>query len=145
MHLTATTVTALAVFAVAGCGSEERAGSTKAADSKTTLEVVETDFAIEPATARVERPGAVRISVVNQGKAPHALAIDTSDGVRQTATLAAGESGEVKVELDDGTYTWYCPVGDHRAQGMEGKVVVGGADAATDSSDADQSRGSYGY
>ena len=28
------------------------------------------------------------------------------------------------VDLKPGEYTFYCPVGDHRAEGMEGKLTV---------------------
>ena len=144
---------------VAGCGSDDReevaeskpAAPPAAKESRAgeTLRVTETDFAIESAKDRIE-PGAVTITVTNRGQAPHALAIETPDGVVQSPMMGAGESSEVEAELDAGTYTWYCPVGDHRARGMEGELTVGsggdGSGEARDEAGADQppARG-YGY
>jgi plastocyanin len=145
-RIAAAALVALAAVVAAGCGADEPAGAAKTTGSTAaTLSVTETEFAIDPASARVKAPGTVRLSVVNRGKAPHALAVDTPEGVVQTRTLAAGASGELKVDLDDGTYTWYCPIGDHRARGMEGKVVVGSGDSATGASGGGRSGGNYGY
>ena len=130
------TAAALPLVLAAGCGSE-RPAATKPAG--TTLTVTETDFALRPAAAHVQEAGSVRITVVNRGKAPHALAVQTPGGLVRSPTLAAGHSGELEVELDPGTSTWFCPVGDHRARGMEGRVTVAGG------GDAQGSRPSFGY
>lgn len=136
-----TLVALLACAALAACGEEENQPAVPAGGA---LSVTLTDFAIEPAEVRMEAAGVVRASVVNRGKSPHALAIETADGVVKTKTLAAGESGEVEAELEDGTYAWFCPVGDHRAKGMEGAVTVGDA-ARTDGSSEREPRGGYDY
>jgi plastocyanin len=142
--ITATLVAGLAAAALAGCGADEAERATQSRAS--TLSVTETDFAIDPADATVDEAGTVRITVVNRGQAPHALAIETRDGAVQTDTLNAGDSGEVEADLEEGTYTWYCPIGDHRAKGMEGKLTVGDATAPEDSGSAEsESRGNYGY
>jgi plastocyanin len=140
----AVAATASAVLVAAGCGSDDRQ---RPADSEppAVLRVTETDFAIKPAKARVERPGAVHISVANRGEAPHSLAIETPDGVVQTDPLQAGESGDVQADLEAGTYTWFCPVGDHRARGMEGQVTVGSGGGDSGEPPGDRPRGSYGY
>ena len=140
---------ALAAATAAGCGDDE-AGEAGASPSEgsapaSALTVTETDFAIAPAEAQIEKAGTVRISVSNDGEAPHALAIETADGVEQTGTLAAGESGELEASLDDGTYTWYCPIADHRARGMEGTVTVGTGEGAGGSDPGEDSGGGYSY
>ena len=40
------------------------------------------------------------------------------------ADLAPGDNGQLTVDLQPGTYTMYCPIDDHRAQGMEGTIEV---------------------
>ena len=134
---------ALAAAALTGCGDEET--GSEPAGGASTLSVTETDFAIDPKDATVETAGALRISVVNRGKAPHALAIEAPGGVVQTDTLEAGASGELEADLEQGSYTWFCPIGDHRQRGMEGKLTVGDAEASQDSEGSGGSRGSSGY
>jgi uncharacterized cupredoxin-like copper-binding protein len=133
-----------ALLLAAGCGSDDDENATAtAASAGPALEVVETDFAIEPAQAKVDKAGIVRIEVVNRGQAPHALAIETPDGTVRSDQLAAGDSGRLEAELADGTYTWYCPVGDHRARGMEGEVTVGKGGSTSTGREAPS--GGYGY
>ena len=40
--------------------------------------------------------------------------------------MAAGASGDVELTApaQPGTYTFYCPVWNHRQKGMEGKLIV---------------------
>ncbi|HEX2087029.1 MAG TPA: plastocyanin/azurin family copper-binding protein [Solirubrobacteraceae bacterium] len=148
---------AASVFA-AGCGSDgseppaeaarDTPPATSASSPATTLRVTETDFAIKPEDARIDEPGTVRFEVVNRGQAPHSLAIETGDGGVQTPTLGTGETGEVEARLEEGTYTWYCPVGDHRARGMEGELTVGSGSVEQPEEDSAPStsgaRGGYG-
>lgn len=120
---------AAALLLAAGCGSDDESEGTAVtgslSDAATTLKVTEVDFAIKPKDATVEEAGTIRFEVVNRGKAPHALEIEADGREFETDTLAPGASGTVEADLKDGTYTWYCPVGDHRERGMEGTVTVG--------------------
>jgi plastocyanin len=66
--------------------------------------------------------GPVIFYVSNDGPSPHALAID---GMKdRTPNLKAGEKTKLKVELEPGTYTLYCPIGAHRILGMKTRFVV---------------------
>jgi plastocyanin len=89
-----------------------------------TLDVSLVDFAIEPPDATVEA-GSVTFAVTNDGTSPHNLEIE-GNGVEEElpADLSGGESGELTVDLQPGTYEWYCPVGNHAAMGMEGELTV---------------------
>jgi uncharacterized cupredoxin-like copper-binding protein len=64
--------------------------------------------------------------------------------VVQTGILEVGESGDVDADLEAGTYMWFCPVGDHRARGMEGKITVGSGGSGSGVPADDRPRGSYG-
>ncbi|HET9506547.1 MAG TPA: cupredoxin domain-containing protein, partial [Gaiellaceae bacterium] len=84
--------------------------------------------ALEPSSLRLDAAGEHTLTLRNDGEFPHALAFDDLDDA--TGNVDPGAAGEVTVELASGTYTLYCPVGNHRDQGMEGTLVVGGASAS---------------
>jgi plastocyanin len=120
-------IAALALaMAVVACGDDDDddGEETAATGGEQTVAVSETDFAIDPANPTVEA-GTVTFEVTNDGQAPHNLEVEGS-GVEEVlpADLAAGESGELTVDLEPGTYEWYCPVGNHAAMGMEGELTV---------------------
>jgi plastocyanin len=89
-----------------------------------TVDVSLADFTIDPANPTVAA-GPVTFAVTNDGQAPHNLEVE-GNGVEEVlpADLAGGESGELTVDLQPGTYEWYCPVGNHAAMGMEGELTV---------------------
>jgi uncharacterized cupredoxin-like copper-binding protein len=111
---------------MAGCG-EKRSTSTGAGSSggSSSLSVSETEFKLTPAALKVKSAGQVTIQVKNDGTTVHALELKTATGEVKTGSLAPGKSATLKADLKAGSYTMYCPIDGHRAQGMEGKVVVG--------------------
>ena len=68
--------------------------------------------------------GTVTIDYDNPSGVPHAVAIegDGVDAVGETVTDA--KAPPLTAELKAGTYTFYCPVGQHREAGMEGQLTV---------------------
>lgn len=82
------------------------------------------DFALEPKTVQLDAPGSYTFTVTNDGQTTHALEIEGNGVEEETDTLGPGDSGEVTVELAAGEYELYCPVDGHRANGMEGTLVV---------------------
>jgi uncharacterized cupredoxin-like copper-binding protein len=123
---------ALALTLLPACGGEE-AGDDEAAPSGGDGAVVEVslgEFAIEPSAIELD-PGSYTFRVTNDGGAVHALDIEGPTGEVETAELAAGESADLNVDLEDGEYEMYCPVGDHRDRGMEGTITVGGGGGGT--------------
>lgn len=54
--------------------------------------------------------------------APHDFRIDELD--EGTDVLEEGETDEFTVDLESGTYTYYCSVPGHREAGMEGELEV---------------------
>jgi plastocyanin len=117
-----------ASLALAACGGEEAASEeTPAAGGE--VEIVLTDFALEPGSLSLD-PGAYTVRVVNEGDSVHALKVDGPGGELETADIAPGGSAELALDLSEpGEYELTCPVGDHRERGMEGTLTVGGGAA----------------
>jgi uncharacterized cupredoxin-like copper-binding protein len=126
------------VLAVSSCGGDEgedtiaapttttegATGATGAQGEAQTVDVSETEFAIDPVNPRVNA-GTVTFDVSNDGELVHNLEVE-GGGVEETLEqdLQPGDSGELTVELEPGSYEWYCPIGDHAEQGMEGELTV---------------------
>ncbi|MBE2315361.1 cupredoxin domain-containing protein [Solirubrobacter sp. CPCC 204708] len=67
--------------------------------------------------------GDVTIEFANESSKPHSVVIEGVDGAA-TETVQAADAPPVDVTLEAGEYTYFCPVGNHRADGMEGKLTV---------------------
>ena len=67
--------------------------------------------------------GEVTIEFANESSKPHAVVIEGVDG-GTTETVTGADAPPLTVTLDAGEYTFFCPVGDHRADGMEGELTV---------------------
>jgi plastocyanin len=69
--------------------------------------------------------GEVTLEFNNPQPITHDVAIEDSSGetIGQTELVAEGESSTV-VELEPGTYTFFCTVPGHRDAGMEGTLTV---------------------
>ena len=109
------------------------AAATAYAQAAQTFNVTEISFAIQGAPATVRAGTPLSFNVNNPSPNPHNLAID-GNGVNLTPSvpnIAAGQSGTVTFSaLQPGTYHLYCPVGMHRANGMDVTfTVVAGATA----------------
>ncbi len=87
------------------------------------VEVSLSDFVIDmPATLPA---GPTVFNVSNDGEAPHNFEIE-GQGIEMEleSDLQPGESGTLEVDLQPGTYTIYCPVGNHADMGMELELTV---------------------
>jgi uncharacterized cupredoxin-like copper-binding protein len=72
-------------------------------------------------------PGETTFTVTNTGEHEHSFEIEGNGVERElAANLAPGETGELTITLEPGTYTVYCPVGDHREEGMVTTLRVAG-------------------
>ncbi len=74
-------------------------------------------------------PGTYTFAAINAGHDEHAIEID-GPGVsdqRTPGVVQPGQSASLTVTLQPGKYDIYCPVGDHRAMGMEVHFTVNGA------------------
>ena len=71
------------------------------------------------------KAGKATIDFNNPQAMPHDVAIENADGktIAKTKTITEG-SDSTTVELEPGTYTFYCTVPGHREAGMEGTLTV---------------------
>jgi plastocyanin len=108
--------------------ASDEAGATSVDPGGTeAIEILGTEFRFDPSTVTIEAPGkSFLFRLVNNGSAPHALEIEGNGIEEKTETIGPGESSELTVDLVEGEYEMYCPVGDHRDQGMEGTLIVEG-------------------
>lgn len=68
--------------------------------------------------------GSVTFAFTNEASIPHDFNIEQDgEDVGGTEVITNDET-ELTVDLEPGTYTFYCSVGDHRASGMEGELTV---------------------
>ena len=86
------------------------------------LQVVASDLAFDP-TELTASAGQVTIELVNEGALQHDVVIEEAGDAR----VAAADGGQTEtgtVELEAGSYTFYCSVAGHRDAGMEGTLTV---------------------
>lgn len=123
------------VLLAAGCGDdEEEAGGGGAATPEATEEpsgggeaLTLTadpggDISWEPGELSAAA-GSVTIKLVNDSSVPHAVEVEGNGVEEESETVTGGET-ELTVDLEPGDYTFYCPVGEHRQNGMEGTLTV---------------------
>ena len=144
MHVRRTTTRLALVAATAliltACGGSNTADSTTSSSdaakpssasaspstsaSGTPVAVTETEFAI--AMPRTDlTAGTYTFTVNNSGKFPHNLTIEGPGVDKQaSATLQGGESGDLTVTLQAGSYEFWCSVDSHKDKGMDMKVTV---------------------
>jgi plastocyanin len=118
--LTYVTVALALPLALLACGEE---------DEEATGQVVEisaSEFAFDPSTISLDAAGTYTFRLTNDGEFEHALEIEGQGIEEETDVIGGGETAELTVDLAEGEYVIYCPVGNHREMGMEGTLVVGG-------------------
>ena len=72
------------------------------------------------------KPGQVTVRLTNpstSGK-PHAVEIEGKGKEKKSKVINPGGTATVTITLKRGTYEFYCPVGNHKAAGMEGTLIV---------------------
>ena len=127
-----------------GTGTQEQAATPDAAPSET-VELTETEFKIRPGDVKLDKAGVVAFRVQNDGEVVHVLEVEGEDLEEETDQIEPGGSATLKVELAEGSYELYCPIGNHKDQGMEGTLTVGAASASPDDSGGGSDDDSSGY
>jgi uncharacterized cupredoxin-like copper-binding protein len=85
--------------------------------------VSETEFKIALPKTTVPA-GSYTFEVKNDGKIDHDLVIEGNGVDEKTATIGAGDSATLKVDLKQGTYDVYCSIPGHKQAGMDDKLTV---------------------
>jgi uncharacterized cupredoxin-like copper-binding protein len=90
-----------------------------------TVQVTAKDYTLSLSTTSFST-GKYTFQMANDGNATHAIEID-GPGVedQKSDTAGPGGSASLSVTLQNGKYTIYCPVGNHRAMGMQTTFTVG--------------------
>jgi|ERR671918_39820 plastocyanin len=131
-------VVALALFGLAACGDDDEDEETAAAPATTqettgggaagaTLDFsapADGSFAFDQESASTSA-GAVTVNFDNPASISHDVVIEDQQGndVGKTDLVSQGETSTT-VDLQPGTYTFYCDVPGHREGGMEGTLTV---------------------
>lgn len=98
-------------------------GITQVDPSLETITVEGTEFSFSPSTITLTEGKKVRLVFKNTGKMPHDWVVDELNA--KTKVIKGGESDTIEfTPTKKGTFEFYCSVGNHRAQGMKGTVVV---------------------
>ncbi|MGH3443400.1 MAG: cupredoxin domain-containing protein [Nitriliruptorales bacterium] len=73
---------------------------------------------------QLEAPaGTITIELTSEDRINHTFVIEEL-GDEEVVGVDAGATASGDVELEPGTYTFYCSVPGHRAAGMEGELVI---------------------
>jgi plastocyanin len=126
MRAPRTTLTLLvAAFALAACGGGTDDGGTDTASGGTATDGVVSveagDLYFDPESIAAEA-GTIEFELVNTGAVEHDLVIEEADDT-EVVRAAAGETATGSIDLEAGTYTYYCSIPGHRAA-MEGTLEV---------------------
>lgn len=112
-----------------------------------TIPVQETEFSLTPDRIALDRPGTYVFRAENDGSTTHALTIEKNaeqgndqgseegegtegeegEEEQSTQNLNPGETADLEVDLEPGTYQLYCPVDNHEERGMTATVTVQGS------------------
>jgi plastocyanin len=150
--LTSLAAIAAAGALIAGCGSGDSSSSGSSgggggygsqAPAKTTattaaapaassgarlaLKAVESNGLSFDPKALQAKAGTVTITMDNPSgdSQPHAVSVEGPGGVAASGQIAQpGSTSKVTLKLKPGKYTFFCPVGNHRAAGMQGTLTV---------------------
>ncbi len=113
-------------------GTAEAAAAPAGAEQSVTVTMH--DIYFDPAEFTIPANTPVKVSLPNEGAAPHDFSIDAL-GI--SVAVNPGETGEVTINAPAGEYEYYCNIPGHKEAGMVGKLIVkegGGAAPAAASS-----------
>jgi plastocyanin len=132
-------VLAAGVLTAAGCGGDDSGGgssggtgtsststpsSSGGGGAQTLTVTADPGGAIKwDKTSLSAKAGSVSLKLVNQSDVPHAIEVE-GNGVEKATKIISKADADVTVDLKPGKYEYYCPVGNHKEQGMKGTLTV---------------------
>jgi plastocyanin len=96
-------------------------GTDTGTSSGADYEVFASEFAYAPPFLIVNKAGTYTVSLRNDGTVTHNLTIT---GVGKTADVQPGDTATTELTLKKGNYEYFCSIGDHAEQGMDGTLNV---------------------
>jgi PQQ system protein len=120
-------IPAAALLAACGGGGNESEGNGEVVQ---TIQISETEFALNPSSVTLPKAGTYEFEVTNDGKITHALEIEESGGGAEAETGDIDPSAKKTVRFTfsgSGSFEMYCPIDGHEDKGMKGTITVGGA------------------
>jgi plastocyanin len=121
---------ALALVAVAllaaGCGGDgdENGEATTQAEGTTLQLAADPGGALAFDKDTLDAPaGPVTIELTNDSSVAHNVEVE-GNGVEEESDTITGDTTSLTVDLESGTYEFYCAVPGHREAGMEGTLNV---------------------
>lgn len=127
------TIASVLALALLGAGLAGVVAYAGARTTTKTINVSEREFKLTLSSRKIA-PGKVTFVVKNAGKLSHALAI-SGPGVskKRTRLVKPGTKATLTITVKPGTYSIWCPVPGHAAQGMKTTLTVAGSAPATTS------------
>jgi len=129
-------VLTLLALVVAGCGGDDGDGGSNGSSESTPAPASSGGggqqialAAPQDGTLTFDKPkleaksGEVTINFENPATVPHAVEVE-GNGVEEKTDVVTEGKASLTADLEPGTYEFYCPVGDHREEGMEGTLTV---------------------
>jgi len=125
-----------AVLALAGCGGsdEKSSGSSSSSSSNSsassggggeTVKLAADKSALKFDKSALEaKAGKVTLTMDNPSDIPHAVEVEGNGVNFEGEVVGKGGKSVASGDVKAGTYDFFCPVGNHRAEGMEGKLTV---------------------
>ena len=130
---------ALSAFAISACGGDDETTSAATTEAETTAESTSSGGSAEALAIEADPDGAlayttgdleatagtVEIDFDNPSQTGHDVRVESPDGEDVGGTdVITGEATTASVELEPGTYTYYCSLPGHRDAGMEASITV---------------------
>jgi plastocyanin len=114
---------ACAALGLAGCGSGNDGSSPSGGGGGLDISAPADGAKKFTKTELTASAGKITVKFDNPASIPHGVTIE-GNGVDAASDVVTGSNTSLTVDLKPGKYTFYCPVGDHRAAGMEGTLTV---------------------
>jgi plastocyanin len=131
MTRTLATLAAVLLLALAGCGGDDESSSSGSGSSggggggQQIALSAPADGSLKFDKTEIDaKAGTVTINFDNlSDSTPHAVQIQ-GNGVDEKSDTVTGAKASVTADLEAGEYEFFCPVGTHASQGMEGTLTV---------------------
>jgi plastocyanin len=114
---------ACAALGLAGCGSGNDGSSPSGGGGGLDISAPADGAKKFTKTELTASAGKITVKFDNPASIPHGVTIE-GNGVDAASDVVTGSNTSLTVDLKPGKYTFYCPVGDHRAEGMQGTLTV---------------------